>query len=61
MATTYTFREVVKIANAAGMDAGNRSAKRNNRKAWNEADRDAAIEANNAVMFRMGFGHLIEE
>jgi hypothetical protein len=60
MAITYTYRDAVKLANAAGRDAGNRSAQRHNRKAWNEDDQQAAHEACDAVLVRLGFGHLVE-
>ena len=56
-----TYRDAVKIANAAGRDAGNRSAARDGRRAWNETDRDAALEACNAVLVRLGFGHLVAD
>jgi hypothetical protein len=59
--TTYTYREAVAFANAAGRDAANRSAQRNGRKVWNEIDLEAAQEASDAVLARLGFGHLVEE
>jgi hypothetical protein len=61
MTTTYTYRQAVQFANSAGRDAGNRSAQRNGRKAWNEEDRDAAQQTCDAVLIRLGFGHLISD
>jgi len=57
---TISYRDAVKIANAAGRDAANRSASHAGRKAWNETDRDAAQETSDAVLIRYGFGHLVE-
>lgn len=57
---TITYAAAVKIANAAGRDAANRAMRDGGRKAWNEDDRDCAVDACNAVLGGLGFGHLTE-
>lgn len=59
--TTWTYIDAVRVANAAGRDAGNRSCERGGRCLWSEEDRDAARQACNAVLTRLGFGHLVED
>jgi len=58
--TARTEREALKLAHAAGTDAGNRSASRAGRAAWIEADHDAACDANHAALRGLGYGWMID-
>lgn len=57
----HSYAAAVRIANAAGRDEANRSAARAGRKSWNDDDLQAARETCDAVLIRLGFGHLIED
>lgn len=48
-------RDMLRIANAAGRDAGNRSMRRAGRSAWNEDDWNAAHDVARSVLAAMGF------
>ena len=56
MPQARTLAEAIRIANAAGMDAANRSMARRGRAAWNEADYQAAHDAFEKVLGGLGFG-----
>jgi hypothetical protein len=55
MAVTYTMEQAVKIANMAGRDAGNRSARAAGRTEWSAADYAAALAANDVALRAMGY------
>lgn len=55
-----SMQDAIKIASSAGRDAGNRSATRNRRDAWNEDDLSAAQEANRIVMYAFGYAHMLD-
>jgi len=53
--TANTFREALRLANAAGLDAGNRSAKRVGRADWSGDDYDAACDTIETVLCALGY------
>lgn len=49
------FRDALRLAQASGTDAGNRSAARAGRAGWSRDDHDAACDAFEAALCGMGY------
>lgn len=50
-----TYAEALRIARAAGTDAGNRRMQREGRDRWNDADWDHAAEVTNGILLDTGW------